>query len=261
MGDMLAYYYAFIIFLFGLVFGSFLNCASMRIVRKEDFIRGRSRCRDCGQELKARDLIPVASWIISGGKCRYCGAKISVRYPASEILFALLAEGLYIRYGLGVPFVCAAVLTGCLFVLSLVDIESFEIPDGCLVIGFIAFLAGAPFRLTGGYDLLLHLSAGIAVGGGLLLLSLVMDAILKKESLGGGDIKLFALLGTYFGFAGSLFLVLLSCAAGLLLAAGYKIFEKDRNGAFPFGPAIAAAGYAMLLFGEDIIGWYMGLIV
>lgn len=257
---MVRIYIAFWLFLFGLVFGSFANCTAMRIVRKEDFVRGRSRCRACGHELGGEDLIPLVSWLSAKGRCRYCKAKLSWRYPASELAFALLLEGLYFRYGLSAQFAGSAFFTGCLFVLALVDIESFEIPDGCLLAGLLAFFVTAPFVPLTVREILLHVAAGLTAGGVMLVLSLVMDHVLQKESLGGGDIKLFALLGLWFGFTQILILIFISCILGLVFAFFWNQ-KGDAEGAFPFGPAIAAAAYVMLLCGDWLRDWYLAYIM
>ena len=292
---MLSCYIGIWIFVFGMVFGSFLNCTAMRIVRHEDFIRGRSHCMTCGHELAAADLIPVMSRMWTRGRCRYCGARISVRYPLTEVMFALLAEGVFLRFGCTPETIRDLVMIGCLFVLSLVDLESYEIPDGCLLIGLIAWCGGAPFIEGSLSSAVQHLLAGLVCGGVMLTISLAMDHILGRESLGGGDIKLYALMGVYTGFLGSYFVVLLSCVFGLILAFIRKLLPGGRqrgeesreelseaegppeSGALrpeetaspgreepvqgtviPLGPAIAAAGYVMLLFGNDIIHWYLG---
>ncbi len=250
-------YFGVWIFIFGLVFGSFLNCTAMRIVRGEDFVKGKSRCRSCGHELGARDLIPLFSWLLSGGKCRYCKAKVSARYPLTEFVFAMLMVGLYLRYGIGGRFVAYAGLTGALFVLSLVDLESFEIPDGCLLAGLAFFAVDAVAQIGDIKEIAFHLAAGIVFGGSLLVLSLVMDRVLGRESLGGGDIKLFALTGLYFGFIRTMLLVIISCFIGLGFAAVYKKNHDSEGGAFPFGPSIAIAAYVIMLFGDRMAAWYM----
>ena len=252
---MIKIYIAFWLFLFGTVFGSFLNCAAMRIVRGEDFIRGRSRCRSCGHELRAMDLIPIVSWLLSHGRCRYCKAKLSLRYPLTELVFAVALEGLFFRYGITVAFAGASCLTGCLFVLSLVDLEILEIPDGCLLAGVIAFCVTAPFTMESAKAFFLHVAAGLVTGVVMLVLSLVMDGVLQRESMGGGDIKLFALLGLWFGFTGILILTFLSCIFGLLFVS-VRRRQTEPGGIFPFGPAIAAAAYVMLIFGDGLRDWY-----
>ncbi len=267
-------YFGVLVAILGLVFGSFLNCTAMRLVRGEDFVKGRSRCPSCGHELSAIELIPVLSFILQKGKCRHCGGKISARYIVSEIVFAALSLGLYFKliFGAGdaieaqtVIFLRNWILTGCLFLISLTDLESMEIFDGVLIFGFVNFLvfAAVQILMKNGdiYSVILSLLAGLAVGAVMLAISLIMDRILKRDSMGGGDIKLYALLGVYLGFAGAYELVILSCIIGLIFAGVRKILFSEASKEFSFGPAIALAGYILLLSEEYITGWYLSIIL
>ena len=243
----------------GAVFGSFLNCAAWRIAHGESFMRGHSRCPRCGHELGVRDLVPVFSWVFQRGRCRYCGEKISARYPLTELAFALLTLLCLLRFDLSVLCLRNWIFLCCLFCLSLVDLEAYIIPDGCLLIAAGAYIAALPFLGTGFGEILRAVLAGIAFGGGLLLLSLVMEKVLKRESLGGGDVKLFAVVGLYLGFVGTLLCVMLACVLGLVFAA-----VRNRGGgkgrAIPFGPSISLAAALTLLYGGGAIQWYLGLL-
>lgn len=242
--------------LLGASLGSFLNCAAWRISRGESFLRGRSRCPACGHVLGVIDLLPVAGWLLRRGRCHWCGERISPRYVLSELCFALLTLACLLRFGPGFVFLRNLAFLGSLFCLSLVDWERGEIPDGCLAAAALAWAAALP--LTGSWrDAMLGLGAGFAYGAALLLLSLAMDRLLGRESLGGGDIKLFAVVGLYLGFAGTLFALLLSCVLGLALAA---LLRRGAGRPFPFGPAISAAAAGMLLFGGGLTDWYLGLL-
>ncbi len=265
-------YYGGCVVLFGLIFGSFLNCTAMRLVRGEDFVRGRSRCPHCGHELTAIELIPVFSYLVQKGRCRHCKEKISPRYITAEITFAVLSLGLYLNMVLTQEIGIAPILiflrdwifTGCLFLAALTDLENYEIYDGILIFGFANFLlfgiAQAYLEIIGIKDLLYSFLAGFIIGAVMLLISIVMDKLLKKESLGGGDIKLYALLGLYLGFYGAYELVVLSCMLGLLFVGVRKLIKPDASREFPFGPAIALAGYILLIFEKYITAWYISLI-
>lgn len=244
----------------GAVMGSFLNCAAYRIAHGQSFLKGRSHCPDCGHVLGAPDLVPVFSWLFLRGKCRYCGKKVSVRYLLVELFFALVTVVCLLRFDLTVLCLRNYVFLCCLFCLSLVDLESYEIPDGCLLISLAAWLLALPFLWAGWKDALRHLLAALVFGGGLLLLSLIMDKVLKKDSLGGGDIKLYFVVGLYLGFAATLFSLLLACVLGLLFALLRKRFGKAISEQIPFGPSIAAAAAVMLLFGDPMVRWYLNLI-
>ena len=238
---------------FGAVMGSFLNCAAWRIAHKESVVKGRSHCPDCGHTLGVLDLFPVFSWIFLGGKCRYCKKPISARYPLTELFMGAMSLLCLLQEGLGLSFARDLFLLFCLFTLSLVDLEIYEIPDICLLLPAIAWLLTAPFL---GYSIKtagMHIAAGLVFGAAILALSILMDRILGKESMGGGDIKLFALMGLYLGFASSLFALLLSCLIGLVFVAIRK------NSKIPFGPSIALATWVMLLYGGGFVDWYLSL--
>ena len=236
--------------LLGAVFGSFLNCTAFRVARKESFFSGHSRCPHCKHDLNALDLVPVFSWLFLGGKCRYCKHKISPRYLLTELLFALLSAACLVCFGLTV------LALRCLLTLSLVDLEIYEIPDACLILSALAWIAAQVFLWTNWGDCLLHVAAGLVYGGVVLGVSLLLDKLLKKESLGGGDIKLLAVAGLYLGFVPTLFALILACVIGLVQA---KLSGKPKGKASPFGPAVSAATAVMLFFGEPIAAWYLSL--
>lgn len=243
---------------FGAVMGSFLNCAAWRVARGESFVRGRSRCPACGHVLSAAELIPILSWVLQRGRCRACGARISARYPLTELGFALLTVLCLLRFDLTVTCLRNYVLLCCLFLLTLTDLDAMLIPDGCHVVSALAWAAALPFAFPGWGSVGLSVLSAVVYGGGLLLVSLGMDKLLGRDSLGGGDIKLFAVVGLYLGLAGTLFALLLSCVIGLALHA----LARNRGGerAFPFGPSIALSAALMLLYGQPLVNWYLGLM-
>ncbi len=240
----------------GACFGSFLNCAAWRIAHGRSFLKGRSVCPSCEHELRAADLVPVFSWLFLKGRCRYCGERIPLRYPLTELAFALLTLLCLLRFDLTVLCLRNWIFLGCLFCLSLVDLEAYIIPDGCLLTALAAYLAALPLLRPGWAAIARGVLAGLLFGGGLLLLSLLMDRILKKESLGGGDVKLFAVIGLYLGLVGTLFTMLLACIVGLLLG----LLLRRGGKPIPFGPAISLAAAFVLLYGDGMINWYLGLL-
>lgn len=240
----------------GASFGSFLNCAAWRCAHGEPWWKGRSRCPDCGHPLAAPDLVPVLSWLFLRGRCRYCGKAVPVRYLLTELFFALVTVACLLRFDLtplglrNWGFLC------CLFCLALTDLENCVIPDGCLVTACALWLAALPFWKPTGREVLSSLGAGVLYSGALLGFSLLMDRLLGRESLGGGDIKLFAVVGLYLGLWGTLFTMILACVLGLLLG----LVRREREGQIPFGPAIGAAAALMLLYGDGFLQWYMSLL-
>ena len=251
-----AAYLLFLAALAGACAGSFINCAALRWPTGEKLPRGRSRCPACGHALGVADLIPVISWVFLRGKCRYCQASVSRRYPFTEVLCALLWVSAAARFGLSFKTAEHCLLFSILLFLSLVDWDVMELPDGPILAGAAAFLVFLPAY----GDPLLRLKEGIigalALGGGLLLVALVMDRLLGRESMGGGDIKLLAMLGLYTGPAAGLFLLLLACFIGLAFA-----FIGRKKEAFPFGPALAFAAWPAALWGREIAAWYLGLFL
>ena len=176
----------------------------------------------------------------------------------TELFFAVVSVASLLRWDLSVEYLRNMVFACCLFCLSLVDLESFEIPNGCLIISAAAWLAALPFTGMEKMAILAHLLTGVGYGAIMLGLTLLFDKILGKETMGGGDIKLFAVTGLYLGAAASLFALFFSCILGLLMGA---VRNRNQKGApIPFGPSIALASYVMLLYGERLVNWYLGLL-
>ena len=242
-------------FILGACMGSFLNCTAIRIGRGENFVKGRSHCMNCGHDLYLKDLIPIASWVFLRGRCRYCHEKVSARYPLVEVIFALLSVACLLKFDLTLLCLRNYIYLAVLYLLTLTDIDTMSIPDSCHIISVAVWIASAPL-LYDTKEIMLHVACAAVFGGVLLGLSLLMDKVLGRESLGGGDIKLFAVTGLYFGFVGTLFVVMLSCIGGLI----FNIIRRQRGKAFPFGPWIAIASGVMLFAGEPLINWYAGLL-
>lgn len=251
-------YCVVVAFIFGACMGSFLNCTAIRICKGEAFVKGRSHCVSCGHELSWKDLIPVVSWVMLGGKCRYCGSKISIRYPLTEVAMGLLTVACLLKFDLTLLCLRNYIYIMMLFLLTLTDIDSMEIPDSCHVIMIIAWAVTA-YWIYDTNEILMRIAAAFVFGGGVLVISLIMDHVMKKDTLGGGDIKLLFVTGLYFGFVGTLFVLMLACIAGLVFNM-CLMKKRDNNGGFPFGPWIAAASIVMLLAGDPLISWYSGLL-
>lgn len=243
-------------FVFGTVFGSFINCMAWRIVAGESITRGRSHCPKCGHVLSAPDLVPLFSWLFLKGRCRYCKERIPFRYFLIELLTGIAFLLAAVRFGFSFESLRAMILACTLMGLSLVDYDSQIIPNGFILFGIVVWAVFLPL-VSGNIirDLLTGLAGGLGIGGGMLAVSLIFDKITGKDSLGGGDIKLFFMTGLYLGPAAGLFNLILACIIGLIFAA---LLKKQR---FPFGPAISIASFISLLYGESIVKWYSGLIV
>lgn len=238
----------------GLCMGSALNCIAWRIANKKSWTKGKSICPACRHELHTRDLIPLLSYIFSKGKCRYCGEKISPRYPLTELGLAVIFVAVFLRYGFTLYTLDIMVLASCLFTLSLIDLDTMTIPDRFLIIPAVCQLVYAYYY--GGFASVWYaLWHGLTLGGAVLLISLFMDKVLKKESMGGGDIKLLFVLGLFLDLPECLLLLVFSCVLGLVIALLLRRSEK----AFPFGPALSAGMLLTLMVGAPIVNWYLGL--
>ena len=250
-------YLYILVFILGAVMGSALNCLALRLASGKKWSGNqRSACPACGHVLAAKDLIPLVSYLTLGGKCRYCRAPVSKRYILSELGLGLVYTAVLALRGLSLSAVSAIILFSCLFSLSLVDLDTQIIPDRFLLIPLVFRVL--ELLLTGGLSSLLPaLLPGLIFGGFVLALSLIMDKVLKKDTMGGGDIKLIALLGCFLSIPEMLLMILLSCILGIVIAS--ILMKIDAETPFPFGPALSLAAYATMLFGEKVISWYLSL--
>lgn len=240
--------------LLGLVMGSFCNAWAYRIVHHESISRGRSHCPNCGHVLSPLDLFPLLSWLALKGRCRYCHAPISVRYPITEAVSMVIYVTIFLRYGFTLDTIRFIILSSLLFTASLVDLDIMEIPDRMLVLASLAAL----LRLVGGLQVLPGMLIGFAaVSVPLFIFVLIAEHVLKKPAMGGGDIKLIAVLGLHFGALKTLLILIIACFTGLIGAA---IAKKGKGTEFPFGPAIAIAAWIVMLIGDSAAAWYLGLL-
>ena len=240
--------------LLGACTGSFLGCLAWRTVHGESVLRGRSHCDVCGHTLGVRDLVPVFSYLFSGGKCRYCGAKLSARHVWGELVSGAVFVTLLLRYDISLQtlegWLLACVLLACAFA----DLEGHIIPDRFIAAGVVLFAVTLLIEPEPVRRLADGLLGGVGVGGGLLLLSLYMDKRLKRETLGGGDIKLLFLTGLFFGWKANLLCLTLACVAGIV----WGLAGKRRGEAIPWGPSIAVGAWITALAGQMFIDWYLG---
>ena len=240
--------------LLGAVFGSFTACAVSRWAAGEPPFRGRSRCVTCGHVLSAFDLIPVFSWVVRRGRCKYCGAGIPVDCLAAE-----LAGGLsFLILGLTVPLRELGqwlIWAGLLLALSLADWARRLIPDRillALVVNRIVWFVALEGDFSGIFDILL----ACLVPAALLALILLGEWLTARELMGGGDIKLLFALALYLSWAQLLLTLLAGCLLGLVFAA---LLGKKRDAAVPFGPFLALGGLFTVSLGAPLIRWYFGL--
>lgn len=241
----------------GLTIGSFLNAVIHRLPRQISFGISRSACVSCDKTIRLYDNIPLLSFLILRGKCRDCGAKISWRYPLVEALNTVVYLGLFWRFGFSLELAMVAVLSSALIAILFIDLEHLIIPDRITIPGMIA---GLLYSLTPAGMGILQSAIGLVVGGGALyLIAVGGDWLFKKESMGGGDIKMAAMLGAFLGWQKALLVFMLSAVIGLLVSivvlSVSKRFRQERM--LPFGPFLALATFVAAVYGEQLIDFYL----
>lgn len=243
--------------LFGLAIGSFLNVVIYRLPRKITLITGRSRCPHCERQLKWYHNIPVISFLFLTGKCAFCSGKISLRYPIVELLNGLFYVYFYWQFSLSVEFAVYCFLTSALLVIFLIDLDFQIIPDTVTIPGMVLGLGVS--LLPGGVGII-DAVIGLLVGGGsLYAIAVLGDWLFKKESMGGGDIKMAAMLGAFLGWQKVLFVFISSAVIGLLVSVFLMLFSAKlrRERVVPFGPFLATAAMLAIFFGDRVINFYL----
>ncbi len=245
-------------FLFGAIIGSFLNVCIHRLPGRESIIWPASRCPACQQPIAVYDNIPLASFLWLRGRCRACGARISLRYPVIEFINGAGYSLLLWQFGPGWPAVIYAALFSALLVVTAIDLEHQIIPDVITLPGLGLGLLSASTVLPVGFW---NSLAGILVGGGLLwILAWLSPYLFGKEGMGGGDIKLLAMIGAFLGWRPVLLTVMVGAVVGSVVGVGLiglKVLRRDEY--IPFGPFLALGAVVALLFQQELLSWYLGL--
>ncbi|MFQ6008142.1 MAG: prepilin peptidase [Candidatus Zixiibacteriota bacterium] len=247
--------------LLGLVIGSFLNVVIYRLPRRIPFSFGRSVCTQCSTQLKWYHNIPVFSFIVLRGKCAFCGKRISFRYPVVEMINTLCYLYFYWYFGLSWDFAVFALLSSVLLTIFFIDLDFQIIPDVITLPGLVLGLAVS--LLPGGIGTL-DAFIGMLVGGvSLYLIALLGDWLFKRESMGGGDIKMAAMLGTFLGWQ-KMFLIFIAAALiGLVASLVMMLFSAHirKTRVVPFGPFLAMAAMIAILYGDRLISFYLISVV
>lgn len=256
---MIPYLIEIFIFAMGLCIGSFLNVCIYRLPVSKSIVHPRSMCSNCGTPIASYDNIPILSYLWLRGHCRHCSAKISLRYPMVELLGGLLALGTYLKFGLTVEALIYYAFCSILLVVTFIDLDHRIIPDFITLPGIpICFAAAFALPDVTYKDALL----GILIGGGsLFAVAWIYNLITKKEGMGGGDIKLLAMIGAIVGWQGVLFTIFVASLVGTL--AGMAVMLQSRKGmklAVPFGPFLSIGGITYIFFGTYLIAWYFNLL-
>ena len=231
-----------------------------RIPLNKSIVHPPSACPDCGYRVRFYDNIPVISYLFLMGRCRQCKVFISLRYPLVEILMALLSLALFIRFGFQLQYIPWMLFAGTLLILSFIDLDHKILPDvltlpGILVGWLVSFLPGG----LSWADSLIGLIAG---GGALYLVATVYARITGREGLGGGDIKLLAMIGAWMGWQSLPLIVLMSSLSGAVIGSVFILLGgKGARTQIPFGPFLSLGALSYLFFGRQISLWYLGLFV
>jgi leader peptidase (prepilin peptidase)/N-methyltransferase len=240
-------------FLGGLTAGSFVTVVAHRVPRGESIVGPRSRCPECGAQIAAYDNVPVVSWLALRGRARCCGAAISPRYPLTELaLGALYAATVLVLWGEPTEIALGLVFVTVLAAVTLTDLERRIIPNKILLVGAVAAVAIAAVGDPGSLP---ERAIAAAAAGGLLFVA----ALAYPRGMGLGDVKLAATMGLFLGreVGPAIFVALL---AGALVGVGMIAVEgaSARKRAIPFGPFLALGGVVGLLYGSELVDWYLG---
>jgi leader peptidase (prepilin peptidase)/N-methyltransferase len=239
--------------LFGLAVGSFLNVCIHRLPLRESLMHPGSRCPRCQTALKPYDNIPIASYLILGGRCRTCQAHISVQYPIVEAITAALFVAAYLLFE--PPVLYQRVLFGCaMIVLFAVDLEHRILPDVITLPGIVVGFVLSLFMPPGWFDSLLGLLLG---GGSLWLMGEAYFRLRHEEGMGFGDVKMLAMIGAFLGWKLTLLTLVLSSLLGSLIGVGMIAAKRgDMKYALPFGSFLAVGAMAASTIGDRIVDWY-----
>lgn len=242
--------YTIVFGVFGLVLGSFYNVVGLRVPKGQSIVKPPSHCTSCGKQLTAVELIPVISYFIQRGKCKGCGVKVSPIYCLTEILTALLFAFCYVKFGFTAELTVALLFVSLLVIINVSDLTYMLIPNKILLF-FLPLLVIARIvsPLEPWWDSLL----GAIVGFSMLLLI----AIVSKGGMGGGDIKLFFLIGVVLGTIHTLLTLFLASVVGMIAGViVLKMRGQGRKTPVPFGPAIAVGTLIAYFYGNQLIEWY-----
>lgn len=246
-------------FIFGACIGSFLNVCIYRIPAAVSIVHPGSRCPRCQTMIPFYDNIPIISYLLLMGRCRTCRTRISVRYPAIELLTGLFALACSVLFGPTLQCLAVFAFIATLIVVTFIDLDHRIIPDAISLPGIPIFFLFS-FAVPG--ITWQSSAAGILLGGGsLFAVAWGYQMLTGREGMGGGDIKLLAMIGAFVGWQGILFTLFAASAIGTIIGLLAMIrSKKGMRMAIPFGPFLSAGAVIDLFFGRGIISWYVGLI-
>jgi leader peptidase (prepilin peptidase)/N-methyltransferase len=244
------------VFGIGLCIGSFLNVCIYRVPQGASIVSPPSACPGCGARIRWYDNLPVISYILLGRRCRHCKTSISIRYPLVELLTGIFAVTVALQFGFQWESLIYFIFIAALLVVTFIDLDHRIIPD-------VISLPGIPIGFAASFALPAvtwsNSLYGILLGGGsLLAIAWGYRLITGKDGMGGGDIKLLAMIGAFLGWQGVIFTIMASSLIGTIVGIAVMVKAgKSMKLAIPFGPFLAAGAVLHLFFGPRIIHWYI----
>jgi leader peptidase (prepilin peptidase)/N-methyltransferase len=248
-----------LVFIFGLIVGSFLNVCIHRIPRSESILFPPSHCPRCSRRITWKDNIPVISFLFLRGRCRFCGEGISFRYPLVELLTACFSLYLFSVSSSLIEYLIYFVFAASLIAISFIDLQHRIIPNQISIPGiFLGFLASFLLPRITWTDSLM----GILFGGGIIYLVIVVYYLFtRREGMGGGDLKLLAMIGAFLGWKGAVFSLVAGALAGSVLGLTLMLVRGwSRRAQIPFGPFLSLGAAGFLCGGERLVDWYLSIL-
>ncbi|GJL54223.1 MAG: type 4 prepilin-like proteins leader peptide-processing enzyme [Nitrospirales bacterium] len=245
------------VFFFGLIIGSFLTVCIHRVPQDLSIVFPRSACVHCKQTICWYDNIPVVSFLLLRGRCRQCHASIPPRYPIIELSNGLGYMAILWRFEWGWESVIYAVIFSALLAITWIDWDHQIIPDVISLPGIVLGIVAASTVLPTGF---VNSMIGVLVGGGILLgIAWISPYLFGKEGIGGGDIKLLAMVGAFLGWKAALLTLMVASIVGSMIGVILLAFKVLQRGQYiPFGPYLSLGAVLTLFFGTDMLNWYFG---
>src|SRR4030043_1294533 len=244
--------------IFGAFIGSFLNVCISRLPKEESIIWPGSYCPDCKKPIRFYDNIPLVSYVLLTGKCRNCKKPISIQYPLIEGITALSSLFLFMRFGPSLSYLFYFAFVAALIVITIIDLYHQIIPDVISLPGIGVGLIASPILPQNTF---LNSLIGVLLGGGsLFIVGTLYQWLFKREGMGGGDVKLLAMIGAFLGWKAVILTILLGSLIGSIIGISIMVLKgKDFKYAIPFGPFLSLGAVISLFYGQNIINWYLYL--
>lgn len=240
-----------VIFLFGIVIGSFLNVCILRIPRRESIAKERSHCMKCGYQLKWYDLIPLFSYLLLGGRCRKCKEPISKQYPFVEGINGFLYILIFVVKGWNFDTIIYCLLASALLTLSVIDFRTYEIPFGINVFIFVLGVVHLGLHI---YDWKEYLIGFVLVSG----IFEIIFRVSGGRAIGGGDVRLMAAAGLLIGWKNAYLAMIAGCIIGSVIHLARMKFTKEGH-VLALGPYLSLGIFLAVMWGEPFLNWYFSL--